>query len=119
MKINDVIAQTRALTRGKYEDAQLMEWLSQLDAKIYEDVLMHYEGHPTEPFQPYTDGESELIIPYVFSEVYKNYLDSKIYYSNGESLRYNAASQFFNEAYEDYKDWYRRTHAPLNTNITF
>ena len=119
MKINDVIAQTRALTRGKYEDAQLMEWLSQLDAKIYEDVLMHYEGHPTEPFQPYTDGETELIIPYVYSEVYKHYLDAKIYYSNGESLRYNAASQFFNEAYDDFKNWYGRTHTPLNTNITF
>ncbi len=119
MKINDVIAQTRALTRGKYDDAQLIKWLSRLDAKIHNEIITQYVDWDGKEFAPYTDGEQELIIPYVYGEAYDYYLKAKICESNGESNGYNAAVQNFSSAYEDFANWYRRTHVHRKSYIRF
>lgn len=119
MKINDVIAQTRALTRGRYEDAQLMRWLSGLDAKIHEEIISQYEDWDGSEFVPYTDGEQELTVPYVYGEVYNYYLKTKIHESNGESLAYNASLQNYADAYDAFASWYRRTHVHKQARIRF
>ena len=112
MKINDVIAEVRSLCRGRYEDAQLMKWLSDVDALIYKEIIKTHEGAPDGEFVPYTDGESELIVPYVYGELYRLYLQAQIYLSNGEINDYNNSAALYAAARSKYANWYNRTHMP-------
>lgn len=119
MKINDVIAQVRALTRGKYDDAQLIRWLSRLDAKIYDEIVQGCVDSPDGAFVPYTDGEQDLIAQYVDGEMYEYYLKAKIYASNAETANYNAALADFNTAYANFANRYNRSHMAKGAEITF
>ena len=119
MTVGEMIAQTRVLNQGRYSDAQLMEWLSEADARIYEEVLrMHVCDNPS--WNPYENMEDALIVPTPFCELYRHFLDAKIYLAGGETNRYNNAAALYNTALSEYKKWYNRTHGwRERTNITF
>ena len=119
MTVGDMIAQTRALNQGRYSDAQLMDWLSQVDARIYEAVLCIHAGGDT-AWSPYEDMEDTLLVPMPYYELYRHFLDAKIYLAGGETNRYNNAAALYNTVLSEYKKWYNRTHGwGERTNITF
>lgn len=119
MTVGDMIAQTRALNQGRYSDSQLMEWLSEADARIYEEVLCTHTGGDI-TWSPYENMGDSLIVPATFGELYRHFLDAKIYLAGGETNRYNNAATLYNTALSEYKKWYNRTHGwRERTNITF
>lgn len=119
MTVGDMIAQTRALNQGRYSDAQLMDWLSEADARIYEEVLCTHTGGDI-TWSPYENMGDALIVPATFGELYRHFLDAKIYLAGGETNRYNNAAALYNTALTEYKKWYNRTHGwRERTNITF
>ena len=106
--VGEMIAETRALNRGEYTDAVLMGWLSEVDARLYEEVVrIHIDAGD---WTPYADPSAVLLAPAPYAALYRQYLDARIYQTNGESTRYNDAVSRFNAALRDYTNWYNRTH---------
>lgn len=104
---------------GESTRGELMRWLSQLDGKWYEQVVLTHEGSEgVEEPGVYAEGEETvLLIPSPYDEVYIHYLYSKIDYRLGEIDRYNNSTMLFNSEWQDARKAYHRTHKPLRTVI--
>ncbi len=117
--VGEMIAETKELNRGAYSDSQLMKWLSDVDARLYQEVICTHVGIIS-AWSPYEHMEDPLLIPAAWREVYRHWLDAKIYLAGGETNRYNNAAALYNTALSNYTNWYNRTHRPLHqANITF
>ena len=42
--VGEMIAETKELNRGAYSDSQLMKWLSDVDARLYQEVICTHVG---------------------------------------------------------------------------
>lgn len=119
MTILEAINITDSLKHNTYEQSYKVGWLSQLDWKIFNEIIKTHEGHEGGEFVPYDEttdlANTELLIaePYC-GDVYNNYLQMLIDRENGEIGKYNQSAMLFNAAYQDYCNWYNRTHMPMS-----
>ena len=118
--VGEMIAEMRSLHHiREFSDKQMMDWLSQIDARIYKEVLCTHVGDIPQ-WHPYENMQLPLLIPFSHSDVYRHWLNAKVYLALGDTKRYNNAAELYNTALSEYMDWYNRTHKPLHrANITF
>ena len=65
MTVNDIIAAVDLKEPNSYSRGEKLRWLSALDGKVREEVLLTHEGYEgAESFAPYESGEEELLIPF-------------------------------------------------------
>lgn len=114
MTINDVIAYVDELSPNQYTGIQKTAWLSNLDGKIFREVILTHEHACPDLFAAYDDSEDKLLIgePYA-QDIYTNYLMAKIAEANAEIPKYNLYSTLYNTEYSQWVSWYHRTHRPL------
>lgn len=114
-KIEDVLATVDEIKANTYDDNVKILWLSELDGQIFNEIILTHEHDEIEPFEGYTDADlgTELIAPFPYDKLYRNYIFAKIDESNGETDRYQNSAAIFNASYKDYYDWYNRTHMPI------
>lgn len=116
MTIQEAIRAVDALKPNQYDSKTKREWLSTLDGKVREELLLTHAHEALPEFPGYADAadDTELLIPAPFGgDVYLWYLQSMIDLYNGESAKYNQSAAQFNSAYSDYSGWYHRTVPPL------
>ena len=94
--------------------------LSELDGLIHREIILKHE-HPeeAETFEGYTmdtDPGTELIAPWPYDELYGFWLMARIDEQNLEMDKYENDRSRFNQAYEMFHDFWRRTHMPLSNN---
>ena len=121
MKINEAITRLDSLKQNTYTQADKVEWLSRLDLMVKNHIIDTHEGEEI-PFTGYddtTDHNTELLIPAPHDAVYLRWMEAQIDYYNGEDERHNNAIMRFNNAYEDYKKHYTRTHMPTSHGNRF
>ena len=116
MTVSEAIAQADAIAPNHYTPEQKLRWLSDLDGKITHEVLLTHEQRPFDqgfPCEGHDDASEELIVqaPYA-TDVYVNYLLSRVAEANAEVGKYNLYSALFNSAYQDFTNRYNRTHTP-------
>lgn len=113
MTAGEAIRRTDRIMPNAYDDEQKMGWLSNLDGRIWAELIMTHEGLPP-VFYPeggYTDGGEELLVDEAWAEdVYCNYLMAQIAASNAEINKYNVYARLYNTAYEAWAAHYKRTH---------
>ena len=63
------------------------------------------------------DGDTELLIPDEFRQVYVFWMEAMIDFANMEMSRYTNSMTMFNAAYADYGNAWNRTHMPIGTII--
>lgn len=123
MTINEAIAMVDKLKPNQYDEAQKIAWLSQLDGKIFLELLKTHEGSAIDSFTGYesdVDTGTELLVGFPFAQdVYNYYLQSMIDRENGEIAKFNQSAPLFNEAYQAYAGWYNRNHVPLPKHTAF
>lgn len=122
MKIIEAINRVDALKPNQYTSEQKLTWLSELDARIYNDILCTHEDNPLETIPeedeeetaifPYTDEETALIAEFPYDCMYVSYLQAKIDEANEETQRYQVSAAMFNAQYDDFARFYNRTHMP-------
>ena len=120
MKIKDIIAKIDFVEPNQYDNDQKMEWLSALDGKIFLELIMtHHHPHCIE-FVPYTDIEQELLVgaPYD-NDLYGYFLQMKIADFNQETILFNKQATLYNNAYQEYANYYNRTHMPITHRNRF
>lgn len=115
MKIKDVIKHTIQLVPSQYTEDVFMRWLSDLDGKVYNDLMVGLEECPETAPGVYTDVDTELLIPYPYEDLYINYLCAKIHQQNADYDRYTNSMIEYNNAYSNYAAMYVRTHRITGT----
>lgn len=99
-----------------------VDWLSALDFKVKSKIIDLHEQNEMVPFTGYDtddDIDKDLLAPAPYDEMYLRWLEAQIDYYNGEEDRYNNSIILFNNAYEDYKKHYTRTHMPISRGKRF
>lgn len=113
MTIKEMIDKTDALKPNQYSAADKMDWLSDLDGRIMQEVILRHEhGVDLPVFSRYTDATAELLVEDTYSDLYVYYLMAQIDFYNAEYIRYNNSSAAFNQAYADYARNYHQRHMP-------
>ncbi|HBU12182.1 MAG TPA: hypothetical protein DEB31_05480 [Clostridiales bacterium] len=119
MTVQQAVAQIQNVKPNQYDMETLVRWLSQLDGKIFREVIAAHEGAEIDVLAPYdtqNDMGTELIVPAPFDDLYIKYLGAQVDYHNAEFGRYNNAMVMFNVALADFTDHYNRTHMPKQNN---
>lgn len=122
MKIIEAINRIDALKHNTYTQGDKIEWLSNLDSKVKQLIIDTHEGGEDVAFTCYndsTDTDTELLVPAPFDEVYLRWLEAMIDYHNGEYGKYNNSIEMYNTAYEEFQNYYNRTHMPKGESIKY
>lgn len=106
MKLSEAINRANALTGQVYGNALQVRWLNELDGQLAE-TFYHEE------FTPYTTADltRDLLIPWPWDEAYVHYLEAMIYFSNGETERYEDAKVMYEQRLREYRAYMQRTQA--------
>jgi hypothetical protein len=124
MTINDILTQVDEIQPNTYDENIKIAWLSELDGRIFNDVILTHEhdlvedeeGNLVEPeFVAYDENSEneELIIPNTYADIYRHWLFAQIAYSNGEVDRFNNSMVMYNSSLKEYYDWYNRNNLPI------
>ena len=95
-----------------------IEWISNLDASIFEEIVLTHENPSKKEFTPYDDSTPEdtvLLVKDPYSEIYHCYLAMKkdLYYS--DIARYNNDLALYTAAYMNFENHYNSKHKPLRS----
>ena len=121
MKIIEAINRIDSLKRNTYTQSDKVAWLSTLDALV-KAVIDAHEGGENVTFNGYddsTDLNTELLAPAPYDEIYLRWMEAQIDYNNGEYDKYNNSVEMWNTAFEDYKNYYNRTHMPKGKKFKY
>lgn len=117
MTAEEIIERVNELEPSEYSETQLLEWLSDLDGRVWQEVILTHErdeGDERESFTGHSADSEELLIPWPYGrEIYEKYLLAKIAEENGETDRYNQQAILYNNAWQQWTNIYNRTHRPL------
>lgn len=113
MKIQEAIDYLDEVKPNQYPFEIKLQWLSELDARLYEDIIKTHEGDVPEVTFPYTDSQTELLAPFPHTCIYADWMRAKIDDANGETARYQNSMIMFNAEYEEFARWYNSTHMPI------
>lgn len=109
----DMIERLDLLEPNDYSPEQKLRWLSELDGKLYLEVVKTHAG-AFAPYPPcYESGEEELLVSEPYGEsLYYHYLQAMVAAENGENQRYNRRMTLFNSALADWTNWVNRSRRP-------
>ena len=116
MTISEAIALADSVEENRFPTATKVEWLSLLDGRIYNEVILAHEDSDEITYEPYTAEDAEttdLLVPDPYSDFYPWYLQSRIQLSNGDTARYNQSIIMYNVAFQAWQDAYNREHMPV------
>lgn len=121
MTLKKALVEFDSLYRNNIPSEIKIEWLSFLDLTVYKEVLLSHENPPQSHALPYTADTPEdtpLLVEDPYSELYIKFLSMKkdLYYS--DIARYNNDVILYSASYEDFKNYYNKTHKPIK-NISF
>ena len=124
MTINEAITLVDEIKPNTYDENIKIKWLSELDGRIFNDVIMTHEhdlvedeeGNMVEPkFTGYDENSEneELLIPDTYADIYRSWLIAQIDFANGEPDRFNNSIMMYNNSLKEYYDWYNRNNKPI------
>lgn len=119
MTVKDIITDTDVLKTNQYNDDQKRAWLSDLDKRIYNDLIVtraDFNEEEDEVVFPYEDTDHELILD--SRDMYIYYLMAQIDFFNAEYTRYNNEMAAFNAAYADAAYRFNRQNVAKATRWT-
>ena len=122
MTIIELITDVDALKPNGYEQDYKVQWLSQVDGRVKQDIIDTHEGGENVSFSGYDDTtplDTKLLVPKPYDELYRYWLEAQIDYANGEYTKYNNSMAMFNEAYSAFERYYNRTHMPKGKELKF
>ena len=123
MTITEAITRADELKPGNdFDEGTKIRWLSELDHKIYEEIVKTHEGDGEIEFSGYgedTAGDVVLLAADAYAELYPTWLCAKIDLHNSEIAKYNNSITEFNALWQAFERWYNRTHMPKTAKIRY
>lgn len=123
MTVNEAIATIDSRMIGnQYPIEDKVRWLSDLDSRVYAEVISRYENSGMSGFAGYSadcDLNNELIAEKGYADMYIYYLQAMINKENCEYTRYNNCMVMFNTFYALFVRQYNRAHRAKKAVIYF
>lgn len=122
MTIMDAINRIDLLKPNGYAQVEKIKWLSTLDERIMNDIILTHEDAAVTDFHGYDENTAtnkELIAPAPYDTMYLYWLEAQVDYWNGEYGKYNNSMAMFYTAYKEYNNHYNRTHMPKGKKFKF
>lgn len=116
--INNVIARVKELKPSPLRDEDMARYLMELDGRIYKELTAADHPEMTPPAAWPEDGDKQLLVQAPYDVLYDHYLTAMIEYWMREYGNYNNTVALFQQAYDEYRAWYRRTHRPEKRRVT-
>lgn len=121
MTIKEAIDMVDKLKPNIIPRADKVQWLSDIDGKIYQEILLLHQRNAGEPELPqmfvgYTDEtpeDTELFVPEPHTAIYRYQLEANIDLTNAELAKYNNAAALLSNALQAFSASYTRTHMPV------
>ena len=116
MTLQEAISKFDLLHRNTIPNELKVDWISQLDSIIYNEIILTHEGSENIKFSPYTSktpADTPLLVPEPYSEVYVKYLASQKDLYLSDIARYNNNIMLYSAAYRDFENHYNSKHLPL------
>ncbi len=117
MKLSEAIAEVDKLKPNMHTVREKIRWLSRLDTRIYNEILLTHELNAGETLAEFTgydeeDNETELLVGEPYDELYLHWLEAQIDYANMEFDGFNAANAVFESVYTAFRNAYNASHMP-------
>ena len=113
MQIDEIIARVDSLEPNQYDKETKLSWISQLDGKIFAEIILTHDDIGRMMYLPYESGDEEPIAgPPYGEDMYCYYLEAMIALHNMETSKYNQKMLAYNNAYTEFANWYNRMHRP-------
>ena len=122
MTIGKAIETLDSVKPNAYSTEEKIAWLSELDGRIKLEIIDAHEGgeeYEFEPYTPDTDLDTKLIIKRPYEDVYVLWLMLQIDFYDNETQRYNNTNTMFNARYDDFQNFYNRTHMPKSREMRY
>lgn len=122
MTITEAISKTDAKKRNVISEDEKVEWLSELDSRVFVELYETHENAPITEIPKYdstTERERDLIIPHPYEALYPLWLEAKIDYAVGDTARYLNSYAMFNSLYTEFARWYHRKNKPKGVKLKF
>lgn len=119
MNIMEAIAAADKLCNNMLEESMKKAWLSELDGRIYYEIMQPYGQRGDFTGYQTKSSDTELLVPYPYDSLYVAYLQMEIARYNFEIPRYENARIVFNERLDAFRRWWNRTHKTKSVNIRF
>ncbi len=119
MTVREAIEKVTALNKHNFEKKTLIDWLSDVDGQMKEELFDNYILEQELAYKRYDaddDMDTELLVPDPYSELYIYYLLMQINYFSEETARYNNAAEIFNGLSNTFRCKFARTHNVKNRN---
>ncbi len=116
--LDEVISYFDEQCPNHYSRENKIAWISELDELVFENIIKSRENPEITGFTPYnseTNGSKTLLVPFMFRELYRFFIEKSVAYSNRETVAYNNALQMFEAYYDNYYSWYNRNHKTADT----
>lgn len=121
MTVHEAITLTDGLVHNTYTRAEKLGWLQTLEGLIAREILSGCQGleDPEPPvFTQETPGDTLLLAPAPFDQVYLHYLAAQIHCCNGELERYNNAIALFQAAFDAFRNDHNRRYIRKRRQFT-
>ena len=107
----EVLSQADLLSPNQYTTEQKLQWLGELEGRIYADVIL---APPEKLAEMEKTWQDTLEVTWPHNDLYVHWLLAKIHQANGELELYQNRMESFNASYQNYVNWYIRTNDPAN-----
>ena len=121
MTIREAIDRVDGVKPNAFTKFEKINWLSELDGKIFEEIMRTHEDSPTSFFgyTEDTDGLTELLAPAPYDDLYLAWLEAMMDLKNREIVSYNNQMTVFNAKFADFANHWNRTHMPKSERLCF
>lgn len=116
MTIRQLLDMVDAQRPNVVPEEQKIQWLSDVDNMVYNEIYLAHIGCPVQEFRGYTadtDTATGLLVPEPYTDIYTNYVKMQIDLVTAESGKYTQDMTLFNASYKTFGDFWRRTHMPI------
>lgn len=117
MTVKEAVERADALYPNVLPFTLKMQWLKELDEKVFTEFISSYEGYekraPEKEYTPLT----VLLIDEPFSSIYVRYICLQADIMNGDTAGYKNSAALFNSAYLSFMNHFNRTNFIKKRNI--
>ncbi len=111
MTLKECIDFVDGIEPNAYTDGQKTAWVGECEGMVHTEVLLR----PVTAFVPLdyeTDKNDTLTALPPHDRIYRDYLQARIHFANGEYDRYQNAMAVFNSEWGEFVRWFARTYDP-------
>ena len=123
MTITEAISMADQLKPNMMQDAAKIRFLNEVEGKIFHEILMthaHTADEETEPeYDENTDPATEMLVKAPYDMVYVYWIIAQIDHMNMEMEKYNNDRALFEDAWNNFSDFWTRGHMPITASTHY